>query len=89
MSEPNPTCQELLEYLASYLDGELPEGELKILELHLQQCPPCIEYLDTYKAAIQLAQTCIPKLEAEEACEACPEKLIQAILDAQRSDSGD
>ena len=89
MSERGPTCRELLEYLAGYLDGELPAGELEILEGHLEKCPPCVEYLDTYRSAIQLARSCVPKLEEKEACEACPEELIRAIVDAQRGNASD
>ena len=35
------TCEELIEYLMRYLDGELPPAEAARFEKHLYACPAC------------------------------------------------
>jgi len=83
MTEPRPTCRDLLEYLADYLDGELSVSKIAIFELHLEECPPCVEYIETYRSAILLARRCIPKPHSEEAYADCPEDLIRAVIEAR------
>jgi mycothiol system anti-sigma-R factor len=49
------TCQEAIEKLVEYLDGELtPEG-LGRLEAHLEACAPCRAYFATYRRTKELA----------------------------------
>ena len=50
------TCRQLVELLIDFLDGELPEERRRHLEEHLQFCPPCLTYLETYKVTIQLTR---------------------------------
>jgi anti-sigma factor RsiW len=39
-------CIEEVEIITDYLEGALPAAEARRLELHLQTCPGCTEYLD-------------------------------------------
>jgi hypothetical protein len=66
-----------------YLDGELPEHVQACFDMHLQMCPPCVEYLKTYRATILIAKTCCHENPAYQ-CEKVPEELIQAILAARK-----
>jgi len=34
-------CQEALDKLFEYIDGELPDSDLKRIGEHLKDCPPC------------------------------------------------
>jgi anti-sigma factor (TIGR02949 family) len=73
------TCRETLEFLRAYVDGDLPDDERTVFERHLEACPPCVNYLDSYRATIALAR---------EACEVDdvprpPDELVRAILDAR------
>ncbi|MEM7261414.1 MAG: zf-HC2 domain-containing protein [Planctomycetota bacterium] len=81
-------CRDLLEYLADYLDGELPANQLSVMEEHLAKCSPCVEYLESYRSTISMVRGCVPKPIEEEACDECPEALIKAILDA-RGETGE
>jgi len=75
------TCRELLEFLAEYLDGTLPEPERAVFEEHLCICPPCVEYLKTYRATIQLGKAaCAGEQVAQPSM---PEELKKAILKAR------
>ena len=73
------TCEELIEYLMRYLDGELPAAEAAQFETHLNVCPACDDYLKTYQACIRLGRAAC----AEEACRAVPEELVRAVLAAR------
>jgi anti-sigma factor RsiW len=42
------TCREFLEFISTYLDGELPAPELVEFERHLAICPACVRYLASY-----------------------------------------
>jgi predicted anti-sigma-YlaC factor YlaD len=77
------TCREICDFVMAWLDGELPERERAIFEAHLKLCRQCVNYLDTYKAAVKLARA------AHEAnpCAALPpvpEDLVKAILAARK-----
>lgn len=72
------TCRELVAFLMSYLDGELPEGQQSEFRAHLAQCPDCVAYLETYRTTVQLGRavcTCGDALPAD-----VPPDLIRAIL---------
>ena len=48
------TCQETVEVLLDYLDATLSVDAVRELEAHLQRCPPCQAYLNTYKKTAEL-----------------------------------
>ena len=83
MSADEMTCKEFVDFLMAYLDGELPEGPRTTFETHLDDCPPCKVYLDTYKDTVALGQG---------VCEGdgpipddVPERLVNAILAARKA----
>jgi hypothetical protein len=58
MSEPGsgePTdleCRRIAELLGDYLEGSLPRSTRELLEWHLEGCPPCIAFVNTYRGAV-------------------------------------
>ena len=50
-------CKECLELLHDYIEGELSAEVHASFEDHFEDCPPCIVFLNTYKAAIHMSQT--------------------------------
>jgi anti-sigma factor RsiW len=49
-------CKECIELLHDYLEGELsPETEAS-LEEHFIDCPPCIAFVNTYRATTLLCK---------------------------------
>ncbi|MGE5783628.1 MAG: anti-sigma factor family protein [Myxococcales bacterium] len=44
------TCQELVELVTDYLEGQLPEQQRLKFEEHLSWCPPCVTYIDQIKS---------------------------------------
>ncbi len=79
------TCQELIDFLAEYLDGTLPAPQREIFEQHLRLCPPCVDYLKMYRAAIQLVKdSCVAEPASRPPM---PEDLKKAILEARKKSS--
>lgn len=76
------TCKELTDFLMDYLEKELPERTRAEFERHIAMCPPCLNYLESYKIAVELGRRVC---EGDAAVpDEVPEHLIQAILSAVR-----
>jgi anti-sigma factor (TIGR02949 family) len=54
-------CRESIHLLLDFLDGEMPEAEAKELQEHLAQCPPCVDFLKTYRATSGLCRKALHK----------------------------
>lgn len=74
------SCEELIGFLADYLDGELPPATRRVFEAHLGECAACIEYLRTYRDTIRLGRAACEDDVADEA----PEALVRAVLEARK-----
>ena len=75
------TCQELVEFLMSYLDGELSAVERGCFEEHLAECPDCVTYLVTYQESVRLGRavcTCGETIPSD-----VPDELVQAVTAAR------
>lgn len=77
-------CRELIDFLSDYIEGELPENVKMCFDMHLEMCPPCVEYLKTYQATIQIAKSCCCDSPAKK-MEPMPEQLVSAILSARKA----
>jgi anti-sigma factor RsiW len=75
-------CREFVEFLMEYLDGGLGESERRVFEGHVERCPACVNYLETYRETIRLGSVCASE---EDVHPDVPEELVQAILSARRS----
>jgi len=60
------TCKESVELLMSFLDGELAPDEEQKLEEHLQACPPCVDFLRTYRATPSLCRRALSRQMPQE-----------------------
>jgi hypothetical protein len=49
-------CPECVELLADYIDGSLPQDQIAQLEWHLDGCPPCVAFVNTYKGTVNAAR---------------------------------
>ena len=79
-------CREFVDFLMTYLDGELESEPARVFEDHMNLCPPCMTYLDTYKDTIRLGKFACRDDEGPPP-EDAPEALVQAILAARRTTS--
>lgn len=66
MTEPSQDigCPECMDLLVDYVDGALPRERAELLEWHIEGCPPCVAFVNTYKgtvdAAKRLRETTLP-----------------------------
>ena len=81
MSARSLSCRELIDFLAAYLDDELPPAERATFEAHLVICPNCVAYLASYRETIRLGKLAFAA-DYEPATDV-PEELIDAILAAR------
>ena len=68
------TCRELVELLVDFVTGELPPEYHQRIERHLQRCPPCVTYVETYRITIQLTRR-LP-------CQPMPPSLVAKLRQA-------
>ncbi|MDQ3262721.1 MAG: anti-sigma factor [Myxococcota bacterium] len=71
------SCKKSVDALLDYLDGQMSAEEEKHLQEHLSACPPCVDFLRTYKATPSL---CKRALAAK-----MPEELGQKLTEFLRS----
>ena len=77
-------CEEFEAFIVDYLEENLSRSQRIKFDMHLKLCRECRDYLQSYKATMNLtkAQTDIPfsKMEMGEV----PEDLIKAVLAARK-----
>ena len=79
--DPGADCEETIERLYTYLDGELTDERRVEIQRHLDDCSPCLKAYD-FEAELRavIAQRCQEKV---------PEHLLdrvrQALADEERS----
>jgi len=78
------TCREFVDFLMAYMNHELPAGQEAAFRRHIDACPPCIHYLETYKETLELEKQAYAEEEA--LFQEAPDNLVQAILQAQRGE---
>lgn len=78
-AECDDHCQEALDRLEQYLDGELPEGSLDDLKQHLTDCYPCTERLSFEEQLRAIVR--------RQCVEHAPERLVARIR--QKLEAGD
>jgi anti-sigma factor RsiW len=55
------TCRQLVEVLIDFVSDELPDDHRQLIEQHLEMCPPCVTYIETYRLTIQLTRQLPPR----------------------------
>jgi anti-sigma factor RsiW len=75
------TCREAAEFLLDYLEGRLPLDVRATFDEHLGRCPPCVVFLASYRATVEVTAAA-GSAPADESPEPVPEALITAILAA-------
>ena len=80
---PDLTCREFVRFLDDYIDGTQPTEVRAEFERHLAICPPCVDYLKTYRDTISLARAACAEDPSLPAPGDVPEELIQIILSSR------
>jgi anti-sigma factor RsiW len=77
------TCREFVDFLMGYLEEDLPVRQRVTFEAHMDDCPSCVRYLETYRETVRLGREICRDPDGPVPAEV-PEGLVQAILAAQR-----
>jgi anti-sigma factor RsiW len=77
-------CREFVDFLMSYLDGELDETVRAVFDAHLGGCRACRAYMDDYVKTIELERSACADAEGP-VPEDVPAELVRAILEARRA----
>ena len=70
------SCEEVEEFILTYLDGELPPRQKRIFEWHLKLCRECRDYLKAYQRSLELGKAALTR----EDLPSLPEDLVKAIM---------
>jgi anti-sigma factor RsiW len=68
-------CDECVELLVDYISGELPPARARALEIHLDLCPSCVSFVNTYRNTVTIART----LQAEDIPTEVTQRLIEFL----------
>lgn len=75
------TCQELIEIVSDYLEGELPQREREHFDAHLEVCEGCRRYLDQMRTTLRVVGT----LSEADLDPAAKDQLLQLFREWNRS----
>ena len=82
MSEPKSIeCREIADLLGDYLDGTLPKRLSDLIEWHIDGCPPCVAFVNTYRGTVNATT----KLQEVPIPPELKQRLL-AVLRSQRDD---
>lgn len=70
---PEPHCQDILDRVYEYLDGEMSEDDMVRVRHHLDECDPCL-------AQYELSTALKALLRRGCACESAPRELRARIM---------
>jgi len=59
-------CQDVFARLSELLDKELPAGTCEELERHIENCPPCVEFVESLKKSVALHRAYRPDADPSE-----------------------
>jgi anti-sigma factor RsiW len=74
----NPACEQVVQRLSEYLDGELAVPALNRLRTHLRLCPRCAEEFFAIRSAVRLARWAMKPEQPE--CPATTDRLAARIV---------
>jgi len=66
-------CDEVIQLLTDYMDGELEEASQRQLDVHFKACPNCVHFMETFRFTIERT--------GEFRCEDIPEEVSQKLHD--------
>ena len=73
------SCKYSIHVLLDYLDGEMSAEEQRRLEEHLAECPPCVEFVRSYRATPGLCRKALAAKMPEELSRKLTEFLRERI----------
>ncbi|MFT5089949.1 MAG: anti-sigma factor (TIGR02949 family) [Candidatus Latescibacterota bacterium] len=57
------SCQQVIDALGEYLDGDLSPADAQVFEMHMRDCPPCNAFFKTYQKSGDMAREALCERE--------------------------
>lgn len=57
------SCREVVEIVTAYLEDALSPEQRSRMQMHLELCPPCAEYVEQVRTTRRLAEVATAELE--------------------------
>ena len=54
--DSGPECREMFERLSEYLDGDLPLDVCERYARHIEDCLPCVQFVESLRRAVRLVE---------------------------------
>lgn len=80
----NPVCRQMIELLIDFVDRTLPPDREAEFRQHIDECPPCFVYLETYQVTIRLTRA-LPK---DDPLPSEFERRLRALVAAEQEGGG-
>jgi anti-sigma factor RsiW len=83
------TCREAMELWLDYLDDRLPLESRMALDDHLGRCPPCVQYLASYRTTVEVAAASHDDVSVDDpACQELIAEVLAALNKPERRAGG-
>lgn len=46
-------CRQIAELLGDYVEGTLPQATRELIDWHIEGCPPCVAFVNTYRGTVK------------------------------------
>lgn len=46
-------CRQIAELLGEYIEGTLPTATRDLIDWHIEGCPPCVAFMNTYRSTVE------------------------------------
>ncbi|HYL37745.1 MAG TPA: zf-HC2 domain-containing protein [Bryobacteraceae bacterium] len=76
--EHSEKCKEIFAQLSDYLNLELAPGACEEIEAHLAGCPPCVEFAESLRRAVELCRQYQPDEPPPLLSQQAREELLEA-----------
>lgn len=70
------SCREMFARLSEYLDGELDAEACSGIDEHMEECPPCVAFLESLRRTVGLSRE-LPDQEI-------PEEMVREVVEAYK-----
>lgn len=74
-------CREIFAKLSEYLDRELPDDLCQKIAAHIDECPPCVEFVASLRKSVDLCR----RLRADAPSRPLSDEIMDRLLDSYRS----
>lgn len=77
-------CQQIIDLLVEYIDGDLGPDKTRRLETHLDDCPPCVNFVETYRRTGTVCRRALSSVEMPGAVESTLFEFLRTELQSTK-----